>query len=569
MSTWDYETDVVVVGSGSAGLTTAWTAAKCGLQTLVIEKTEFYGGNSAMSGGGAWMPNSPELVRHGQRDDPKKLVQYLRNIAPEVERARQERFVEECAKVAAALEETPYFRNGYYWGKGYSDYHPSKGGNPLGRGIWPNPLDLRTLKQEGKGLRPSALMAGAPKGVWMTSAEVSDVIRVRWGASLRRYKMMMKMGWRKVHAHLTGAEMITSGRSLVARLRLALRDAGVPLWLKTPMKSLIVENGVVVGVNAEREGKPVRIRARRGVMIAAGGFEFSEDLRKKYQPLLGGVGHSHGSPGNTGDGIMAGAAIGAKIDLMDDAWWMPAIDTPGSARPTVMERQAPNQYIVNVEGKRFVNESGPYTDFGHAVLEGQARGVDHTKFWMILDQEAWTHNMIASHVPGMPMPQAWLDNGTVAVADSIEELARKIGVPPDALAATHARFNAFAAKGVDDDFHRGESSYDNFYGDHRQKNPNLREVNRPPFYAFRMVLGDLGTKGGLVTNENAQVLDEQGRAIPGLYAAGNSSASVMGHSYAGPGATIGPAMTFGWIAAHNMAGRNTTISSGEPVAARA
>ncbi|MBX3509566.1 MAG: FAD-dependent oxidoreductase [Hyphomonadaceae bacterium] len=568
MSAWDYETDVVVVGSGSAGMTTAWTAAQCGLDALVLEKTEVYGGNSAMSGGGAWMPNAPELIRHGQRDDPAKVVSYLRNIAPEVDRARHERFVEECGKVAAALEATPHFRNGYYWGKGYSDYHPSKGGNPLGRGIWPNPMDLRALQQESAGLRQSALMAGAPKGVWMTSAEVSDVIRVRWGASLRRYKMMMKMGWRKVHAHLTGAEMITSGRSLMARLRLALRDAGVPLWLKSPMKSLIVENGAVVGVNAERDGKPIRIRARRGVMIAAGGFEFSEELRRKFQPLLGGVGHSHGSPGNTGDGIMAGADIGAAIDLMDDAWWMPAIDTPGMPRPTVMERQAPNQYVVNIEGKRFVNESGPYTDFGHAVLAGQARGVDHTKFYMIMDHEAWTHNIVASHMPGMPAPQAWLDAGTLVIANTIEELAKKIGVPPDTLAATHARFNAFAAKGVDEDFHRGESAYDNFYGDHRQPNPNLREVKTPPFYAFRMVLGDLGTKGGLVTNENAQVLDQNGRVIPGLYAAGNSSASMMGHSYAGPGATIGPAMTFGWIAAHIMAGRNEAISPA-PVAARA
>jgi 3-oxosteroid 1-dehydrogenase len=506
------------------------------------------------------MPNAPELLRQGQRDDPKNVLQYLRNIAPEVDQARHQRFVEEVPKIAAALETTPHFRSGYYWGKGYSDYHPSKGGNPLGRGLWPNPIDLRTLKQEARDLRGSALMVGAPKGVWITSAEVSDLIRVRWGASLRRYKMMMKMAWRKVHAHLTGAEMITSGRSLVARLRLALQDAEVPLWLKTPMKSLIVEQGAVIGVNAEKEGKPIRIRARRGVMIAAGGFEFSPELRAKFQPLLGGAGHSHGSPGNTGDGIMAGADIGAAIDLMDDAWWMPAIDTPGGARPTVMERQAPNQFIVNIEGKRFVNESGPYTDFGHAVLAGQARGVDHTKFYMITDHEAWTHNLIAAHVPGMPMPQAWLDHGTVVVADTLEELAKKIGLPSNVLVETAARFNTFAATGRDLDFHRGESAYDNFYGDHRQKNPNLREVNKPPYYAFRMVLGDLGTKGGLVTNENAQVLDQQGREIPGLYAAGNSSASVMGHSYAGPGATIGPAMTFGWIAAHVMAGRNTTMA---------
>jgi 3-oxosteroid 1-dehydrogenase len=291
-------------------------------------------------------------------------------------------------------------------------------------------------------------------------------------------------------------------------------------------------------------------------MIAAGGFEFNEEMRRRYQPTLGGVGHSHGAPSNTGDGIRAGEAIGAATAIMDDAWWMPAVDTPGSPRPTVMERQAPNQFIVNSQGKRFVNESGPYTDFGHAQLEGHASGVSHMPSYMIVDHEAWTHNIIAGHVPGMPLPKAWLDYGTVTVADTITELGEKIGVPGKNLEDTLKRFNRFAREGFDEDFHRGESAYDNFYGDHRQKNPNLAEVRHPPFYAFRMVLGDLGTKGGLLTDDRARVLDEKGQPIPGLYAAGNSSASIMGHSYAGPGATIGPGMTFGWIAAHDMAGRN-------------
>ncbi|RYD53808.1 MAG: FAD-dependent oxidoreductase [Sphingomonadales bacterium] len=552
MQAYDEEVDVVVVGSGSAGLTAAWAAARKGLSVLVLEKTEYYGGNSALSGGGAWMPNSPALKRGGQVSDPADALAYLRTLAPEIDEGRHRRFLDEAPRLCEALETLPYFRTGFYWGRGYSDYHPDKGGDPQGRGIWPNPMDMRLLGDEAGTLRESNLMRGAPKGVWVTSKDFSDIIRVRWGGSLRRYKIMFRMAWRKLHAHATGAKIITSGQALMARLRMAVRDAGVPLWLNAPMTGLIADaNNAVCGVEAVRDGKSVRIGARRGVVIAAGGFEFNEAMRRTYQPTLGGVGHSHGSPGNTGDGIRAGEQVGAATDLMDDAWWMPAIDTPGMPRPTVSERQAPAQFIVNLEGKRFVNESGPYTDFGHAQIAG-----DHMTTYMIMDHHGWTHNMVAGHMPGLPMPKAWLEHGTAVVADTIEELAARIGVPPANLAATAERFNEFARAGRDLDFRRGESAYDNFYGDHRFKNPNLAEVKHGPFYAFRMVLGDLGTKGGLLTNEDAQVLDKQGVPIAGLYAAGNSSASVMGHSYAGPGATIGPAMTFGWIAAHMLAGSN-------------
>jgi succinate dehydrogenase/fumarate reductase flavoprotein subunit len=219
----------------------------------------------------------------------------------------------------------------------------------------------------------------------------------------------------------------------------------------------------------------------------------------------------------------------------------------------VPERQYPGQFIVNGDGKRFVNESSPYVVFVQHVLAGHATGVSHIPSWYITDHHSWTHNFIAGHIPLTPMPKNWLESGNAKVADTIEELADKIGVPPENLQATADRYNELAAKGHDDDFKRGDSAYDNYYGDHSLKNPNLAPVAKGPFYAFALQPGDLGTKGGLMTDVDARVLRKDGSVIEGLYAAGNTSASVMGTKYAGPGASLGPAMVFGYLAGQAMA----------------
>jgi 3-oxosteroid 1-dehydrogenase len=550
---FDHEVDVLVVGSGAGGLVSAWAAAGEGLDTLVIEKAELYGGNSALSGGGAWIPNAPEFLRQGQRDDPEKLLAYLRAIAPGVAPERQRRYLEEAPRLAAALETTPFFRNGFFWAKGYSDYHPDKGGNPLGRGLWAAPIDKRHLGDDGASLRGgTARIPGAPKGMWLTSVDFHDLTALRWGG-WRGKRTLLRLARRTVEARLRGQQMMTSGAALVTRLRLVLRQAGVPLWLNTPMQSLITDDeGRVVGVAALRDGRPTRIGASRGVILATGGFEFSEEMRDHYQSAVG-KGWSSGSPDNTGDGIRAGERVGGALSLMDDAWWMPAMQIPGGVWPLVAERAYPEQFIVNAAGRRFTNEASPYTDFVHDQLAGHSTGVSHIPVFMIVDQHAWTHNIIAGHLPGKPMAKAWLESGLVQRADSLAELAGRIGVPPAALQETAERFNRFARQGRDEDYHRGESAYDNYYGNPAYPNPNLGEVTQPPFYAFRLVPGDLGTKGGLLTDENAHVLRDDGTVIAGLYATGNVSASVMGNDYAGPGATIGPAMTFGWIAAHDIA----------------
>lgn len=562
MAEFDHIVDVVVVGSGGAGMVTAWSAATLGLDTLVVEKSSMFGGNTALSGGGAWLPNAPYFQRLGEVDDPDKLFEYLRRVAPEVAPERQRRYLEEIPALTRALEQTSVFADHFSWIRGYSDYHPHLGGNPLGRGLWPTPIDQRVLGEERlqRRIKKSVgRLPGAPKGMWMTSGDYHDLIALRWGG-LRGAKMMVRLAWRAAKARLTGEEMITSGAALVTRLRMLLKQENVPLWLNTPMTSLILRDGRVIGIEVEREGKPYRIGAQRGVMMAAGGFEGSAEMRARYQPLIR-PGLTAGCLDNTGDGIRAGEAVGAALDLMDDAWWMPAMELPGGMFQLMSERSYPHQFIVNGAGKRFVNEAAPYTDFGHAQIEGHKTGVSHFPIWMIIDHHAWTHYFFGG-LPGRKVPKDWIDSGSMFQAPTMEALAGMIGVPPENLVATAERFNGFARQGRDEDFHRGESSYDRWYGNPGYSNPNLGTVEKPPFYAFRMQLSDLGTKGGLLTDENARVLRPDGSVIEGLYAAGNNSAAVMGNSYAGPGATLGPAMTFGWIAAHHMAG----TGNGQPLA---
>jgi 3-oxosteroid 1-dehydrogenase len=279
-------------------------------------------------------------------------------------------------------------------------------------------------------------------------------------------------------------------------------------------------------------------------------------MRQQYQPEVV-PGWSSGNEENQGEGIRIGEAVGAATDLMDDAWWMPGFLLPPGAPATVAgilaERQYPGQFIVNAAGKRFVSEPAPYTDFGHAQIEGHKTGVSHIPAFMIFDSRYLKRNFVMGRLPGKALAQAFFDAGIAFKGDTIEDLAAQIGVPPEALKETQARFNEFARNGVDEDFHRGESAYENYYGDPSYPNPNLAPVESPPYYAMKIVPGDLGTKGGLLTNENAQVLRPDGSIIPGLYATGNNSAAVMGNDYAGPGATIGPAMTFGYVGAKHMA----------------
>lgn len=543
---WDHEADFVVVGSGGGGMAAALTAHHAGLSALVLEKGKRYGGSTAISGGGIWIPNNPTLRRKGHDDTRESVRRYLDLLTEgKVSGARLDAYVDHGPAAMELLERSRWMR--FSWTKGYADYHPElEGGRPLGRSVEAKPFDTRKLGDDERYQRPNSMKG--PLGLWVTAKDYHDLAMVkrtwrgRWASVVAAWRVSSNLVRRR--------HMATGGRALVARMRMALKDAGIPLWLETSMTELVVgPGGVVEGVVAVREGEPLRIRARHGVLLATGGFDHNVTMRSTYLADGGKEDLSLGARENTGDGIVVGQQLGAALDLMDDAWWMPSVRHPAGAMiPLVSERAIPGQVIVSADGRRFTNEASPYVNFVHDQLEGK-----HVPAWCVMDSRARARYPFAQVLPGMPFPQEFYDAGIVHRADTVAGIAHSIGVPADALAATLERFNGFARAGKDEDFGRGESAYDRYYGDPTLKNPNLDVIGKPPFYAVRIEVGDLGTKGGLVTDEHARVLREDGTAIAGLYATGNTTASVMGHEYAGPGATIGPSIVFGYIAAQHAA----------------
>lgn len=560
-SQFDHTVDVLVIGSGGGGMTAALKADAAGLSTLIVEKSAKFGGSTALSGGGIWVPGAPAQRRAGYTPDPEGVFDYLKTITGGlVSDARLRAYVDAAPEMMDFLEHcSDWFE--FVWKPGYADYYPElPGGSERGSTINVPEIDLRKLGAEEQNLL--APLALAPKGIWFAPKDLRLFYQVR--QNWRGKAVLVKLIWRMFRARVFGDRMAAIGQSLMARMRLALQEHDIPLWLSAPMTELITDvGGRVVGAVVERDGAAIRIAARGGVVLATGGFDHDMQWRRRYLPLLE-QDWSFGNPAATGDGIRAGEKVGAATDLLDEAWWFPAMCWPdGRLQFMLNERMMPAQFVVNGAGKRFINEAAPYMDFAHAMIEGQRSGVDHVPCWLVTDIGSFHRYVVGGHLPipkvpfapvptGRKIPQAWLDSGIVAAAASFEELAVKIGVPAGELCDTAQRFNDLARRGHDDDFNRGDSAYDNYYGDPTLPNPNLAPLGKPPYLAFQIILGDLGTSGGLLTDEHARVLREDGSVIAGLYATGNTSAAVMGRSYAGAGATIGPAMTFGYVAAQHI-----------------
>lgn len=545
------EFDVVVVGSGAAGMTAALAAAEHGLSVVVVEKAACFGGSTARSGGGVWIPGNEALRAAGINEPPERAQEYLEAIVGDiVPPERRAAFLDRGPEVVEFVHRRTPLR--LRWVRDYADYHPeAPGGRAGGRSVEPRPLDARVLGDELANLEPP--YSAPPLGVPITQADYRWLSLV--GRHPRGVRTLFSLGARWLIGRAAGRRELTMGQALAAGLRAGLARAGVPVRLNTPMTGLHVSGGVVDGIHTG-DGF---LRARRGVIVASGGFEHNEEMRRKYQRAPIGTEWTVGAKANTGDGITAGLALGAAHDLMDDAWWGPTLPLTGGPWFALAERSRPGCLLVNARGERFVNESAPYVEAVHAMYgDGDGPG-ENIPTWLVFDQRYRDRYMFTGLGPRQPLPGRWYKAGIAAKAGTLAKLAERTGLPAEALETTVGRFNGFARAGVDEDFHRGRSAYDHYYGDPRNRpNPSLGALEKPPFYAVKIVPGDLGTKGGLRTDEHARVLREDGSPIEGLYAAGNASAAVMGRTYAGPGATIGPAMVFGYLAAEHLA------SAGEP-----
>ena len=552
MNNWDFRTDLAVIGSGAAGLAAALTASIDGLDALVIEKTGHYGGTTALSGGVLWIPGNARMQRASADDDMERALTYLEHhVGNRVGPERLRAFVTNAPRMLnhllrhSQLDVETFF--------GFPDYRPhSPGAVTESRSVEPRVFAGRRLgKHLGKLRSRGPIVPGGIVGTMVELRQLASA-RANPGQLLKAWRLLPRNLWNRA----AGRRHLANGAALVGRLRLSLLERQVPLWLNASLSELLVEDGRILGLRVNVDGQHRNVQARKGVVLAAGGFERNAEMRREHLDAEPDTAYTSGAEGNTGDAIQAGLAIGAAVDLMDDAWWAPTFMPPGGAPQIVIfERAKPGNIIVDAAGQRFANEADPYNDLVKQMQEAHQAGAAAIPAHMVFDHAYRAKYPIGGMLPGIT-PQRHLDSGFVIRAETLNELARQAGIDADGLTATVARFNAMAAKGRDEDFQRGESAFDRFSGDPAvEPNPCLAPLDRPPFYAMKLYPGDLGTKGGLLTNEFAQVMDTSGAPIPGLYAAGNASASVMGNFYPGAGGTIGPAMTFGYIAARHASGQ--------------
>jgi 3-oxosteroid 1-dehydrogenase len=511
---WDQVVDVVVVGSGG-GITGAYTAAREGLSVALVEATDKFGGTTAFSGGGGmWFPCNPVLRRAGVDDTIDDALAYFHAVVGErTPRDLQDAYVNGGAHLIEYLEEDDAFA---FKVLPWPDYFGSVPGARL------------------DGMRHIVSRA-LPADALAPYAE-----RVRGPLDNERLGV-------------PAPELLTGGRALIGRFLAALRrfpDASV--HLDSPLSDLVVDDsGAVTGAVVVRDGERVRIGARRGVLLAAGGFEHNPQMRETFG-VPGRSEDSMGAPGNTGAAHQAAIRIGAAVDLMDQAWWSPGLTHPDGR--STFSLWFTGGIFVNSEGRRFVNESGPYDRLGRAIVAQIASGAMQLPFWMVYDDADGGIPPVKSTSVSMVEPERYRDAGLWHTADTLDDLAAAIGAPPANLIGTVSRFNELVAGGVDHDFGRGDEAYDRTFTGGASP---LVPIGRPPYHAAAFGLSDLGTKGGLRTDCDARVLDAAGRPIPGLYAAGNTMAAVSGTAYPGGGNPIGASMLFSHLAALHMADRET------------
>lgn len=549
--------DYVIVGSGAGAVAAALVVKRNGKRPLIIESTDRFGGSTSLSGGLAWIPDNHILREKGIEDSFEQAWVYLEacsagaGIAASPERRRA--FLEQAPRVMEFLE-----GHGMKWhhSEGYSDYHEGEypGAIARGRAMEGKPFDLRRLGPWEPLLRQH--IGDQP----ISAPEMGKLSLVHSGAS---YLVMAKVGWRMLLNKL-GRKIRCRGNAIQGRLlEIALRNE-IEIWLNSPLVDLVFDEGRVCALKVARDGKVVTVDTSDGVLLNGGGFAHNLEMRALYQPALGTTEYSAANPGDMGEVIEIARKAGAATDLMDLSWWVPSsIVGPGIFAFHVPNDSAkPHCMIVDGKGERFVCEATSYVSVGMAMLD-HARAEPDFGSWFIVDSQfRRKYRWGAGVFPAGDPPEEWITSGYMIRAETIEQLGQACGIDPERLASSIARFNSFCRSGVDEDFAKGSSAYHRFFGDPRQRgNACLGELSEPPYYAVRLVPSDVGTAGGLATDEKARVLTEDGKTIPGLYATGNATAPVVGRSYPGAGASISAAMTFGYIAAHHATGRPASLAA--------
>ena len=566
---WDYEFDVVVIGSGNGALTSAICSHDGGAKTLVIEKSTQFGGTSATSGGGVWIPNNRYAKAENVDDSDQDARDYINSVSPEgkIKDELVETYLSEGPKMIDYLHDNTQvkYRNLQH----YPDYFPDNPGGKAGnRSMEPEPIKGTELGDDLKKLReqhPQTAFTMGPINMNFTQVEGQLLLgalpgwKSLFAKLFTKYildiPMRLRWGWKD--------RRLTMGNAGVARLILSLKDRNVDLWTETAMTDLINENGAVIGIKATKNNGEINIKANKGVILASGGFEKDQGLRDQYLPKPTNIEWSAANTYNTGDALKAALKLGADTHQMDTGWWSTVMKVPGQDKGwlSMVDKSMPGNFTVNKNGERFSNESQNYVSFVNDMFDKYAEGNPCAPCYMVFDSTFRKNRpcgplLQSSMQPDSAVPKEWWTPSFLSKGETLEELAEVAGIDVNGLLATQAKVNSYAATGKDLDLHRGDSVYDRYYGDPSvTPNPCLAPLQTGPFYCMVLYPGEMGTAGGLVIDTNARVLNKEGKAIPGLYACGNCSTALL-PTYPGPGSTLGPAMTFGYLAAKDITGSN-------------
>jgi 3-oxosteroid 1-dehydrogenase len=576
MTKFDETFDLVVVGSGAGSMCAALVAAEGGLTTAILEKQPKVGGSTGFSGGVLWLPNNPLMQRDGVADSYEEARRYLDAAVtyegPGTSPARREAFLKSGPEMITFLEQQGML---FERAEGYCDYYDElPGGSTHGRTVHVTLFDISELGEWHDRL---AVFPGRPLRVSVEEVPQLALVKRTWKAR----RVAARVGARYIKNAVRRQDIRGAGAAMQGRmLQLALR-AGTSVQPDTPVKELIVEGGRVTGVVAERNGRRVRVGARRGVLINAGGYSHNAAIREAHGPAPAATRWTLANLGDTGEMLQMAMDIGAATDCLGESWWMFTSLGPGEVPPKGavtkegtpalfghhFDISLPHAIVVDQDGNRFTDEAGSYMENGHRLYERQRQTGRAVPAWAIIESRHRKRYLWGTNLGRTP--REWLDSGYLKVAYAVEDLARVCGIDEAGLRRTVNRFNEFARTGVDRDYGRGSRAFDRYHGDPTNKpNPSLGAIEEPPFYAVAIYPSDVGSAGGLVTDSDARVLREDGAVIEGLYATGNSTASVMGRTYPGAGASIAPSFVFAYRAAQHITSNERIVQPAGPPSVR-